>query len=272
MYVVVDQNVLRKPELVQYLKENASNCCVLPDAAFLEMTKNEQWESTLVGSLSHLAQVPERVFAANAVSDALADELRTLKSVAGHMLWRVATKSVREVLHWVRTGTENATLLRMRQSPSHADAVLRSDYFSHGRNKESIGSLTDAVRRQLPAEFLDLLRKPATSNDDCFDAVHQIARSVAYGVLAERGVNKNRARSFISTRPLFYRYIILHAWYSLDWLRAGGLEAFKEENATNELIDHQYALTATFFDGLLSIDAKALRAYTALKSLLLREA
>ena len=257
--------------LAGYLESGSRKLCVLIDTAFLEMTQSEEWLSTLRASLSQLARVPERVFAAYSVSHSLSRELRTLQSAAGHMLWREATVSVREVLTWVRTGQENTTIRGMRNSPSHTDAKLKADHFNHSQNKETIESLVELVRGQLPHEFQKALRKPATSDEDRLDAVHQLAKSVAYGVLAERGINRNRARAFLCKRPLFYRYLIVKAWNSLDWLYAGGLEDFKAKDATNEMLDHHYALTASFFDGVLSEDGKVNRAYTALQALAPRE-
>ena len=235
------------------------------------MTQSDEWQRTLRASLSRLAHFPNRVFAAYSVSQALAREMQTLQSVAGHMMWREATASVREVLTWVRTGKENATIRRMHESPSHTDATLRNDHFDHSHNKRSIESLVELVQGQLPNEFQKALRKPTTSDEDRLDAVHQLAKSVAYGVLAERDINRNRARAFLCKRPLFYRYLIVKTWNSLDWLYAGGLEGFKAKDATNELLDHHYALTASFFDGVLSEDAKVNRAYTALEALAPRE-
>jgi len=202
------------------------------------------------------------------VSHALAYEMRTLQSVAGHMLWRDATLSVREVLTWVRTGRENATILRMRESPAHTDPKLRDDHFHNSKNKQTIESQVELVRGQLSEEFQKALRKSATSNEDRLDVVHQLARSIAYGVLAELGISRNLAHTFLRKRPLFYRYLIVQAWSSLDWLHKGGLEGFKD--ATNELHDHHYAITASFFDGVLSNDAKVNRSHVALKKLVLR--
>jgi hypothetical protein len=269
MFFVVDQNILRKPELKGYLESGPRSRCVLIDTAFLEMTQSETWEDTLRSSLNQLAHLPERVFAAYSVSHALAHEMRTLQSVDGHMLWRDATLSVREVLTWVRTGRESATILRMRESPAHTDPKLRDDHFHNSKNKQTIESQVELVRGQLSEEFQKALRKSVTSNEDRLDVVHQLAKSIAYGVLEEQGVSWNRAHTFLRKRPLFYRYLIVHVWNSLYWLQKGGLEGFKD--ATNELHDHHYAITASFFNGLLSRDAKVKRSHDVLKDLVRRE-
>lgn len=271
MYYVVDQNLLQRwTRVQQFLDENPNNFCVLPDVAFLELTQNEQWELTLRNSLRHLAQTPKRVFAAHSVGEALSRELHSLQSVEHHMLWKAATAYVREVLAWVRTGQENATILRMRAMPTHADASLKSDYFDHAHNKETIEGHVNLVWGQLSQDFQQSLRK-STTDEDRLDAVHQLAKSVAYGVLLERNVNRNRARVFLRKRPMFYRYFIVKAWNALNWHYAGGLDGFAEKRATNELIDHHYTLTASFFDGVFSNDDKVNRAYTALMALLPRD-
>ncbi len=277
LYYVVDQNLLQRWEPVQqFLDARKDNCCVLTDVAFLELTQNEQWERTLRNSLGHLARTPERVFAAYSVNEALSRELRSLQSdspqsVERHMLWKAATSHVREVLAWVRTGHESATILRMLASPTHADKLLVDDYFDHANNKETVTGHFDLVWGQLSPDFQQSLRKPTTTDEDRLDAVHQLAKSVAYGVLFERGVNRNRARVFLRKRPMMYRWFILKTWNALNWHYVGGLDGFAERRATNELLDHHYTLTASFFDGVLSSDGKVNRAYAALMELLQRE-
>lgn len=272
MYYVVDQNLLRRwASVQQFLDESPANQCVLPDAAFLEMTQNEKWEDTLRNSLRCLALVPERVHAAYAVSEALYRELDSLKAVKHHMLCRAATSHIRKVLSWVRTGQENDALRQIRAMPTHADTSLMGDHFDHARNKEALADHFDLVWRQLSPDFQKSLRKPVTTDEDRLDAVHQLAKSVAYDVLLERGVNRNRARVFLQKRPMFYRYFIVKVWNAMDWLCAGGLDGLSEKNATNERLDHHYTLTASFFDGVLTNDDKVRRSYTALGAVLVRE-
>ena len=57
-YVVVDQNVLRKPLLEDALLHTRQMQCVLPDLAFLEMTKTPEWASTLRVLTGNTFEVP----------------------------------------------------------------------------------------------------------------------------------------------------------------------------------------------------------------------
>ncbi len=78
-YIVIDQNVMRKPALEKELTENPEIRCVLPDLAFLEMTKTPEWESTLCGSLAILSRFPSRVHVCRSVNEALRTELESFQ-------------------------------------------------------------------------------------------------------------------------------------------------------------------------------------------------
>jgi hypothetical protein len=60
-YMVIDQNVLREPELAELVNTQPWVRFVLPDLSFIEITKTTgSQESTLQPSLQSLASVPER--------------------------------------------------------------------------------------------------------------------------------------------------------------------------------------------------------------------
>lgn len=270
-YLVVDQNVLRRPELAELIASQPAARFVLPDLSFLEMTKSEQWEVTLRRSLEQLAAVPERVLVAYSVNEALDRELRTLRPVNRHMHHAEATKFVRDILAWVRTGESNPSIDRYREDPEKHKAAVESDRLDHEENKVALARLISSTKRFIPDEIQKRMRGAALTPEERLDIVHDIASRLVPEILASRGVNRNKSRVFLRQRPLFYRYLIVRVWYCAEWIAKGGFESFPEEAVSNEILDQQYILTASFFDGLLSRETKVNSAYNDLRAIMRRE-
>ena len=59
---------------------------------------------------------------------------------------------------------------------------------------------------------------------------------------------------------LFRHSVCAFVW-SLDWISQGGADNVRADRLRNDLVDVIFATYATYFDGLLSKDEKALRVY-----------
>ena len=53
-FFVLDQNVMQRPALLDFLRQNPQANLVLPDTALVEMSKSEQWEHTFRRNLAPL--------------------------------------------------------------------------------------------------------------------------------------------------------------------------------------------------------------------------
>jgi hypothetical protein len=267
-YLVVDQNVLRKQDLANLILYEQETRFVLPDLSFLEMTKSPEWESTLRSSLAQLAGIPTRVVVAHSVNDALRRELADLRTTAGHMIHREATEFVRGILEWVRTGNDTDSIIRIRQDPDNHKVSLATDFLDHSANKVGLTDLIDATRRLIPRDAQKRLRKLDKPSDDRLQIVHEIATGLLPEILAERGISRNKCHAFMRQRPVLYRYLLVRAWYCVDWIAKGGIESYGNESVTNELLDQQYVITASSFSGIVSQETKVNQAYADLISLL----
>ncbi len=270
-YVVVDQNVMRKSALGEVIASKPDTHFVLPDLSFLEMTKSPQWERTLRCSLKQLALVPQRVHVAHSVNEALAIELNSLSPINGHLLHADATNFVREILAWVATGSETEAIRRIKSDPDNHKDALAVDHLNHIENKARMGDLIDATKRFIPEEMQKLMRGRKLSATEQIDAVHEIAVGLMPRILGERSISKERARSFMKGRPMVLRYLLVRAWYCVHWISQGGFDSLRGADVTNELLDQQYVLTASFFDGLLSEEHRVNESYRDLSLLLRRK-
>jgi hypothetical protein len=62
--------------------------------------------------------------------------------------------------------------------------------------------------------------------------------------------------------------LYLKVWRCLRWLQLRGFESYRPEKVTNQEIDDQYILSATFFHDFLSRENDAIHAFRDLSHLL----
>ena len=120
----------------------------------------------------------------------------------------------------------------------------------------------------MSVEFAKRVRGSQATREEWLDFVRMKALSLVAGVLQDNGFSLQRAMVFIRTRPMLVRYFYLKVWTCLVWEEQGRLEGLGEKKVSNDLLDHEYVLAATFFDGVLSNEPKVNDAYSAVKLLL----
>lgn len=241
---------------------------VLPELAMLEMTKSEQRELTLNQSLKILANHRRRVVVSRATGACLAYELQHKRPVTGHLLQRKSTAFLREVLHTVATGERTAEYEQIVADEYGAIEDLRADYLSHEENKARALDLIDVTKLEMSAEFRRRVRSSIATDVEMLQFAKEKAPALFVGVLQERGWSREKAISFLRKKPLLLRYFYLNVWKCVQWERQGWLEALGPTKVSNELLDHQYVLAASFFGGLLSDEPAVNQARAALTAML----
>lgn len=271
-YIVLDQNVLRSLELAELVTMNASVHFVLPDLAFFEMTKNRQsWEHTLALSLKILAPYRNRVHVAKSVSEALRMELARKVPVAGHMLYSDASSFARGVLHSVYHNTDGSELQAIRLDPTDNYGGMVNDYLNHSENKGRLADLIGTTKEMLPEGFEKQMRSRQVSREERLEMMRSIVPPLLAEILYQDfGFSLEKAWGFIKQKPMVLRYMYLKLWLCFDWLSKGGFHSLGSDKVTNDLLDHEYILTATYFNGLLSKEGRVKEAYQDMKELLSR--
>lgn len=267
-YLVVDQNYLRTESLRAILTEQHDIRIVLPDMAMLEMTKSDKRELTVQQSLQALACHPSRIFVSRATSECLKYELENGCPVTGHLCFREATQFLRSVLLAVATGTPTEEYLRVVKDPEDHLSGLKQDYLSHHVNKERSLELVDATKREMSNEFAKRVRGARATHEERLAFVREKAPSLLFDVLLDNGFRREKARGLIRRKPMLLRYFYVKLWACLEWEEQGRLEGMAGKKISNDLLDHEYILAATFFDGVLSDEPRVNKAYQAVSALL----
>jgi hypothetical protein len=268
-YLVLDQNQMRSdraPEVVELLKNSPEVHFIVPDAALIEMTKNSSTrESTLRNSLEILTTHPDRVHVTYNTSECLRTELAIGVSTTNCLLYPAASKFLRSVLRALKDQTANRAALNKILSDRKHHAALARDFLNHSSNKRRIGTLIDSLKDELTTDQIKKLRAGRVSQDDRLNMIRTAAPVMLSNTLRSRYKMSHAAISnLIMQKPMLLRYHYLKMWLCLEWVRLGGFESKPEAHITNDLLDHEYILTALSFDGLISKDEKVTRGYNEL--------
>jgi hypothetical protein len=105
---------------------------------------------------------------------------------------------------------------------------------------------------------------PDRLGEKLFDRMIELARS-----LFARHPNATvvTAKNELPNTFLFRAALCSFLW-AVDWIAVGGAQNVKPERIRNDLVDLNFATFATYFDGLMSMDAKPLRLYRRASSIL----
>ena len=273
--MILDQNKLREkaaPEVAEYLKNSPNVHFVLPEIAFIEMTKNENFrEDTLRGSLRMLSGYPSRTHVSKSLAQCFEEEFKTLTPASKHMTLREHRKSLRSLLGAINGDDEGVEgLNRIISDTNGIHDSLSQYYLDHDENKKRLGETINEARETLGDGLVKDLRANRVSREQRLDLIYRKGNLNLARILYRRSIPENKALLFARKKPMLLRESYSVWWLALDWVSAGGFESAKPEKITNDLIDQEYAITATCFDGIISAEKRVVCAYEDLKVLLNR--
>lgn len=273
--IVLDQNKLREdraPEVVYALQNEPNTHFVLPDIAFIEMTKNPDYrEKTLRGSLRLLACYPNRAHVSKGLHDCYKFELSTLKSSADHLTMRYHRNNFRRLLKTLAGGSEGLSdLQRILEDPDNHYKILAGQYFDDLANKKRLGGIIEAFKKALDESTLKNLRAKRLSRSDRVEIVYQRAPRLIAGLFKSMSIPESKAWFFQKKKPMILREYYSMLLLAIDWISAGGFENAAPKTITNDMIDLEYVITATCFDGLFTGETRMIDAYNDLLNLLKR--
>jgi len=154
--------------------------------------------------------------------------------------------------------------------PQNHISGMKRDYLDHAANKARSLELVEETKRSMNGEFAKRLRGSRAALDEKLDFIHEKAPSLLVGVLEENGFSRGQAIRLYRKRPMLLRYFFAKLWACLSWEEQGRIEGLGPAKVSNDLIDLEYVLAATFFDGVLSDEPAVNDAYAAVHQLLAR--
>lgn len=256
MRKVVDSNLLQSELLRQYLSASPRNQAVLTDYSAIEAYKTGTAD-TIYRSMQILSEFPRQVVVLKAT-----DEISRLYPYRLFLRRRMidggVTRGFRRYCQGVRLAklgdirVRDDLARRMQRASAHMERLLG--------DASNFAQIVDDLGRVFTASELRTLRSnaPHTESMD--------RKFVAIVVkLAQRGFavhQKNHIPTWdMMPNTLVFRVMLCACFLALRWLSVGGAGNVKPKNLRNDMVDICFAAYATFFDGLLSQDAKCVSIY-----------
>lgn len=158
----------------------------------------------------------------------------------------------------------------------NGDKSLQYDLLAHSRtacanikrilhDAEGMGPAFDVLSRTYSNEEREILRTERPYTKSMLDkSMHHIMEIAA--TLFSKHPRVSALPTFDDLANTFiFRLSLCTYLLALEWGVKGGAQQARSKKIRNDLIDMHFAAYATFFDGFLSADAKAMRVYNTAK-------
>ena len=250
---VIDQNYFRKPALVNLLKTDTNALIAIPDVALIEMCKSPQWESTLRASLLPLAPYTERCVCLTNVGEPLSYEAENHKAFEGSFINKDFTAVFRSLVIELSSG-DGPEIARFRKEVPLIIKEIEAEDLNHKANKNSLSGTVGVLHDSFSKQVTKALRNGSINQEIEIQLITQNMPELMTSYMDKVSFPNEYRESYLEKKPFAYRFVALRLWLSIHWLKKGGLKTLPELKATNYIMDNEYALMASYFDGFLSED------------------
>lgn len=266
---VVDQNMMQHPTLEVLLINEPHARFVIPDVAFVEMSKREDWEYTMRLAFEKITPAVERTFLSLAVGEALSIEVGRGSAIDPPALlpddFKVFVQSLMLELAENREGPSK-TIIRERFKSVRADLLMHE--LNHESAKHGVAKLVDPWVQGVKPTVLKAMRN-GTYDDKFILSFIKFNADVMFPQYAKAaGMSEDECEALTGTKSMSLRYFYLLVRHSLSWAISGSWEQVRADKELNNQLDLEYALIASFFDNLLTLDTRARKAYEDLLAML----
>ncbi len=267
--IIIDQNRFRSGELddeLHYAKPD--DLFVIIDAAFIEMCKGNEYESTLNKSLAFLREHPSKVAVSASISQLMRQEIESKQptvDIINHELTDAFRLYLEESRTLGSTGPLHSEL--MRRITLHQASLANEQLNVIVKRPQLEGAVIEWEQMLSPEELLSL-RNSKWSDDDWLRTSGVSAAKRTTQLLIENGWSVDEAKAFTKLSPIMFRVQFAFNNLALFWLQKGGLPTAGDDKVLNDLIDLDYAVSATYATKLMTNDGKANLLFSHLKHLL----
>jgi hypothetical protein len=264
MRKIVDRNYLQSPKLRDYLAESRRNRVVLTDYAAMEAFKGDALIN-IVTATEILREFPKQVIVLKSTNVTAGLKGRRC-GFTRRTIDRDQTRGFPEWCeHTARAAAGDKDLRRqIVENGQEADAHLkrmRDDQQNYTKN-------IDAMAKDFSEAELKALRKHGPISDEMFRKVQGHVLEMAAFLFAARPNFTKLPTARELPYTFIFRYAMVGYLIALRWVSVGGARNVKPEKIRNDIVDGTYAAYATYFQGLLSLDAGANEIYADAKFLI----
>lgn len=260
--LVIDSNRLRSEELRAFLGRSCSNIAVLIDYIAIEGYKGDDPHGILQ-SMSVLSDFPSQVTILKATS-----QVCNLSGRSAGLQKRLIdfdqTRGFGTYLKDLRA-VQAGNVGLQRQLLSHASTAQQQMHRIYTDTKSFAEGIAE-IAKELSMEERRLIRERMAFPSELIDKTMKNVLRVSAQLFSGHP-NIQRIPTYDELLNTYiFRYSLCAYFLALDWGASGGVIDAKPERHQNDLIDMSFAAYATFFDGLLSADAKCMSIYKRARS------
>jgi len=262
MRLGIDSNMLQSPDLETFLACRKENFAVLPDLVWFEIYKQADLNAVLSG-LNILLRFPDQVIVTqNGHHISGLDPSSRAFNTA--ILMPGASGRLREMSDALRRARAGEPAVFNQLTRLWADAASLSTGMFDGVD-DIVESMTE-MAAMFTVEEVRRIRTEQKYTPEMTAKTFGAAGEI-YEVLCElRGYGPHTRPTMFNA--YLYRFALGMCLYLIWWIRHGNQTSKKKERVRNDVVDLGIAVTASYFDGLLTNDAKARWLYDELRSAL----
>jgi hypothetical protein len=253
MRKIVDRNFLQSPQLREYLAASRKNFAVITDYAAMEAFKGDAL-ANIFQATAILCEYPTQVIVLKSTS--IISQLKGRRcGFTRRMIDKGQTKGFSEWCDGLaRAKAGDKDLQRqLLESGKEADTHLQrmlDDQKTYAENLEALSkSFTEAE--------LKALRAGKPISEEMFAKISNHILEMAAFLFSTNSNIKQLPPSHELPYTFIFRYALAGYLLALRWIAVGGAKNVKPEKILNDIVDATFAAYATYFQGLLSNDAKA---------------
>lgn len=265
-FYVIDQNVLRrKDEAFFRLLKHDSVHFVFIDTALVELVKPENWDRNLHAGFARFRDIPHRCHMSVSVHEAVQREMKEGRPAHRMLLPQAFTTILREII--ASTAAERiSTELRDRIS-SVRDELMQHDLNPEAAKRE-VERYVDFLQANLPRNHIAACRQGALGRGVRAVIANRAGRDAYYAYARKLEIPYATAAALRRQGCLTWRWLSLRIHHALQWLGDGGLQPAGADTVLRDLLDQDYVLLASFFDGILSKETAVNTAFEDLQWIL----
>jgi hypothetical protein len=257
---VIDQNMMQVPRLAARIADEPDARFVLPDVAFIEMSKHADWELTMTLALRHLTAAAPRVEMSTSISEGIQYELGSRRPITPtELLPEQHSALARDVMRELSRDTRSPRWAEIADLVGPLRSELLTDELDANQAKEQTKRAVDILLARLKPAVLTALRRPGVDHGFVLCFIQTLANmQLEESLVDEHGFSREAADRFLAARPLTLRHRYLALRHNvLTALKGKGWVDIDAARELNNQLDQHYALLATYFDGLFSDDKGA---------------
>lgn len=255
MRVVIDSNQLQAAALSTFLERSKQNVAVLTDYAAMEAYKGSNLEG-IYKSMEILAAFPDQVLVLKGTQTVCGLSGRG----AGLQKRLIDDKQTKEFsefsrgLRLAKTGNlscQKQLLDHGREATAHLERMAE--------DAKLTGEVFARIAGLYSKEERTLLRSGLPYTSEMIDRIVKSIITIAAEAFSNHPMVRARPSFHELPNTFIFRASLCMYLLALDWAARGGAKDAKPLNLRNDIVDTNFAAYASYFDGLLSADAKASR-------------